>query len=112
MRHCTGNRLDFGAGYNSDMKTSFVNIVWRVQKGSTIPPGALYVFLSDGTLVITAAKNRPALGSWRIENGGKFVMVEDGRPYRVDIVEQSNNAFRIRINGPGRPVEITFAPAV
>ena len=42
----------------------FVNKVWAVRESPGVAPGTLYVFLSEGTLVITSPNSRPALGKW------------------------------------------------
>jgi len=89
---------------------SFVNKVWRVSTSSSVAPGTLYVFLSEGTLVIASANSKPALGTWKYE-GGALTMVEEGIPYAVDILNLSGREFRIRSKNPGQPVEITLVPA-
>ncbi len=89
---------------------SFVNRVWVVAESKQVEPGELRVFLSDGTLVMASPHSKPALGQWRSE-GGRLTITEEGRNYRTDILALDEDAFRIRINGPGEPVEILFAPA-
>jgi hypothetical protein len=89
---------------------SFVNRVWRVDSSSGIERGMLYVFLSDGTLVISSPHGTPALGSWKPDGAG-LTMVEEGRPYKVDVLKLSAGEFRIMINNPGSAVEIAFTPA-
>lgn len=89
---------------------SFVNKVWRVSQSSDVAAGMLYVFLSDGTLVIASAHGTPALGTWRLE-GEALTMVEEGLPYVVDVLELSAAKFRIRVNNPGESTDITFVPA-
>ncbi len=89
---------------------SFVNRVWEVESSSSVAPGTLYVFLSDGTLLITSAHGTPLLGSWRYA-GRELTMIEEGRPYKVAILQSSAGEFRIRITNPGEPVEIGFVPA-
>ena len=89
---------------------SFVNRVWSVQSSSTVTPGQLYVFLSDGTLVITSSNGKPALGSWKQE-GGTFTMVEEGIAYPVEILELTQDRFKIRVTNPGEPVEMTLVIA-
>jgi hypothetical protein len=89
----------------------FVNRVWRVASSSSnIEPGVLYVFLSDGTLVISSPHGTPALGSWKPDGTG-LTIIEEGRPYKVDVLKLSQDEFRIMINNPGSAVEIAFAPA-
>jgi hypothetical protein len=90
---------------------SFVNRVWAVAESKQVAPGELRVFLSEGTLVMAAPHARSALGSWR-RNDGRLTIVEEGLEYQVDILELTDEAFRIRIHSPGEPVEILFRPAV
>ena len=89
---------------------SFVNRVWVVVESKQVQPGELRVFLSDGTLVMASPHSTPAFGQWRSE-GGQLTITEEGRNYPTEILELGEHAFRIRINGPGEPVEILFAPA-
>src|SRR5205809_449155 len=70
---------------SSKAAAGFVNRVWRVSKSSSVAPGTLYVFLSDGTLVITSRQSKPALGSWSKKEGG-LIMVEEGLPYDVEVL--------------------------
>lgn len=88
----------------------FVDRVWRVQASSAVEPGMLYVFLSDGTLVIAAHGSTPTLGKWRYENGA-LTMIEEGQSYPTDIVALSAGQFTIRSHNPGTPVEITLERA-
>ena len=94
----------------TEASVSFVNRVWVVAESKQVERGALRVFLSDGTLVMTSRNSKPAFGQWRAE-GGRLTITEESRNYPVDILALSERAFRIRINGPGEPVEILFAPA-
>jgi hypothetical protein len=89
---------------------SFVNRVWTVAESKQVAPGELRVFLSEGTLVMASPHAKPALGSWRRQDG-RLTITEEGLEYRVDIVELTDDAFRIRIHSPGEPVEILFRPA-
>ena len=89
---------------------SFVNRVWRVGTSSSVAPGTLYVFLAEGTLVITSPNGKPALGTWKYESGA-LTMVEEGIPYKVDVLQLSKDEFKIRSHNPGKPVEITLVSA-
>jgi hypothetical protein len=40
-----------------------------------------------------------------------LTITEEGREYGVEILELNENAFRIRIRGPGEPIDIRFKPA-
>ena len=89
---------------------TFVNKVWRVAESSSVAPGLLYVFLSEGTLVFASPHGKPALGTWSSDDRG-LTIVEEGLPYRVDILALSATELRIRVHNPGEPVEIRLVPA-
>ncbi len=93
-----------------DPAAGFANRVWRVRGSSGVAPGTLYVFLSEGTLVVTSPNDKPMLGTWKYENEA-LTMVEEGIPYRVDILDLRGDEFRIRSYNPGEPVDITLVPA-
>ena len=96
-----------GTGVTS---ASFVNKVWQVSSSSSGTLGTLYVFLSEGTLLITLPNTKPLLGTWKYENG-EFLLVEEGLPYKTDILQLDVDQFSIRSHNPGEPVEITLVPA-
>jgi hypothetical protein len=89
---------------------SFVNKVWSVEASNGVAAGQLYVFLSEGTLVIASPNGTPALGRWKQE-GGNVTMVEEGIGYPVEILELTHERFRIRMKNPGEPVEMTLIDA-
>ena len=80
-------------GETADSAGSFVNTVWRVSESSSIASDMLYVFLSEGTLVITSPHTKPALGRWKYE-AGALTMVEEGIPYKVDVLKLGKKEFR------------------
>jgi hypothetical protein len=89
---------------------SFINRVWKVAPSSDIPPGALYVFLEEGTLVIASAGNKPSFGSWKFENRA-LTMVEEGISYPTDILKLTDTEFHLRSHNPGEPVVIRLVRA-
>lgn len=90
--------------------SGFVNRVWIVKESSSIPPGGLYVFLGEGTLVMASPHATPAFGKWTYENG-TLTMIEEGIPYRTEILSLTAGEFRIRSHNPGEPVDIVLVPA-
>lgn len=89
---------------------TFVNRVWRVDHSSSVAPGTLYVFLGDGTLVISSPGSKPMVGSWSRAGDG-LVMVEESLPYQVDVLGLTASSFVIRSHNPGQPVDLAFVPA-
>ncbi|MES1242246.1 MAG: hypothetical protein ABUT39_11555 [Acidobacteriota bacterium] len=88
----------------------FVNRVWTVESSTAVAPGTLYVFLSEGTLVIASPNARPMLGSWK-KSGDGLVMVEESISYPTDILKLDGSSFVIRSHNPGTPVDISLVPA-
>lgn len=93
-----------------DRPASFVNRVWQVAESPQVQVGSLRVFLADGTLVMTSPYATPAFGTWSRDDRG-LAITEEGISYPVEILEQSEDTFRIRIRGPGEPIDIRFKPA-
>ena len=87
-----------------------MNRVWEIVESPQVQPGALRVFLSDGTLVMASPNATPAFGSWRYADG-RLTIIEEGREYPTEILALTDREFRIRMHSPGEPVEIRFAPA-
>jgi heat shock protein HslJ/uncharacterized membrane protein len=94
----------------AEASSSFVNKVWQVAESGPVDVGSLRVFLSDGTLVMTDTHSTPAFGAWRYDDG-RLTIIEEDREYPTDILDLSESAFRIRMHGPGEPVEMRFEPA-
>lgn len=94
----------------AEASSSFVNKVWQVAESGQVAVGSLRVFLSDGTLVMTDPHSTSTLGAWRYD-GGRLTIIEESREYPTDIRDLSESAFRIRMHGPGEPIELLFEPA-
>ena len=109
---CSGQTVPTtrGSDGSEGFAASFVNIVWRVSTSSSVAPGTLYVFLEEGTLVFASHHGKPTFGMWKYENT-VLTMVEEGIPYKVDILKLNKDEFRIRSHNPGEPVEVTLVPA-
>ena len=88
----------------------FVNIVWKVSESSSVAPGTLYIFLSEGTLLVASPHGKPALGTWK-DLGGVLTMGEEGIPYQVDVLGLTQDQFNIRSHNPAKPAEITLIAA-
>lgn len=87
----------------------FLNRVWRVRESSAVAPGTLYVFLSDGTLLVAAEKQKPSFWRWTYVDGA-LTMIEESVAYPTDILTLSDQEFTIRSHNPGEAVLITLVP--
>lgn len=89
---------------------TFVNRVWQVSESSAVDPGQLYVFLSEGTLVVASPTGTPSLGRWSRAGDG-LTMIEEGISHPTDIVALTATEFHLRSHNPGQPVDIRLVPA-
>ena len=89
----------------------FVDKVWVVDSSTSVAPGSLYVFLSDNVFVVSARDGAPVVGTWA-EGADGLVISEKGRSARVDVLELTPERFRIRVDTPRTPTEVTLVPAV
>jgi hypothetical protein len=87
-----------------------VNRVWRVARSTGVARGDLVVFLSEGTLVFASPNGRSTLGKWTWK-GGSLTMIEEGIPYKTEILKLNTRELRIRSHNPGEPVETRFVLA-
>ena len=92
------------------VKARFADRVWRVESSSSVAPGTLYTFLSDGTLVVASPQSTPAYGRWTYDNGA-LVMIEEGISYPTDVLAVDDTTFAIRSHNPGEPVDIKLVAA-
>ena len=87
-----------------------VDRVWVAEASGVVPAGALYVFLSDHVLVVSATGKTPSLGSWAEDVAG-LVITEKGTTTKIDVLELTAERLRIRVHGKNAG-EITFTAAV
>ena len=87
----------------------FLDRVWRVRESSAVAPGTLYVFLSDGTLLVAAENQKPSFWRWTYVDGA-LTMIEESVAYPTDILTLSDKEFTIRSHNPGEAVLITLVP--
>jgi hypothetical protein len=99
-----------GEDESTATSASFINRVWVVAESEQVAPGDLRVFLAEGTFVMASSHGAPALGTWSYRDG-RLMLGEEGLHYDVDILELTEDVFRIRIHSHGEPVEIRLEPA-
>lgn len=88
---------------------SLVNRVWVVKEFSDVAEGTLYIFLSEGTLIIASENNKPGVGSWQKTTTGLKV-VEDGIAYQVD-TNMIGDQLTLIYHNPAGETKINLMPA-
>jgi len=101
--------LLIAAGCTQESPPTFIDVVWKTQS-STDTPGSLYVFLSEGTLVITRQGDIPMTGKWT-RNATDITMIEEGLSYRTEVLKVTRDTLHIRSHNPGAPVDIHLVRA-
>jgi hypothetical protein len=88
-----------------------VNTVWRVTSANRAP-GTLFVFLSNGTLMMTSCVEVYRLATWRAETPDRLTIVEDiAVQYTADIQAISRNNLSLRLNLRSEQVDLTLEAA-
>lgn len=88
-----------------------VNTAWRVTSANRAP-GTLFVFLSNGTLVMTSCVEVYRLATWRAETADRLTIVEDTTvQYTADIQALSQDSVSLRLNLRSEQVDLTLEAA-
>ena len=89
-----------------------MNTVWRITNPAGRPLGSFYLFLPNGTLVMTSCVETYRLATWRAESTNQLTIVEDTAvEYTADIQALSENSLSLRLNLRSEQVEMAFEPA-
>jgi hypothetical protein len=89
-----------------------VSTVWRITNPASRPLGSFYIFLPNGTLVMTSCVETYRLATWQAEMTDRLTIVEDPTVrYTADILMLSQNSLSLRLNLRSEQVDLTFEPA-
>jgi hypothetical protein len=88
---------------------TFTDRVWlRADAGSA--PGAMQIFLSDGTLISDSCFETYRLSSWRLD-GDQLAWSEDGVDIRASVASVDSDALTLRLMLRGGEEEQRFTAA-
>ena len=88
----------------------FVGKAW-VGQSAEGPPGALRIFLPDGTLLMDSCFETYRLAEWRRVPGGRMVIVEEGVEIPAEILSASGAELKLRLTLRDGTKEETYRPA-
>jgi hypothetical protein len=92
--------------------TGLVNTVWRVTSPPDRAPGSFYLFLSNGTLVMTSCVETYRLATWQAEDGGRIAISEDQTVrYDAEFTAMSDRQARLQLNLKSERVALTLEQA-
>jgi hypothetical protein len=77
----------------------YTNRVWRIVSPTGRAPGSFYIFLTDGTLVMTSCVETYRLATWRDMAPGRITIVEDPvTTYDAEILRADNARLDLRLH--------------
>lgn len=90
----------------------WANTVWQVSAPTNRAPGSIYVFLADGTLLMTSCVETYRLASWRPIDA-RTITIEEDRATRYDgeIASGAEGGLHMRLKLVSETVELTLARA-
>jgi hypothetical protein len=89
-----------------------VNTVWKVTAPAGRARGSFYIFLSDGTLVMTSCVETYRLATWRSDAAGRIAIAEDEAvKYEAEILEIQDRQARLRLDLRNERIELTLHAA-
>ena len=89
-----------------------VSTVWRSTNPTGRPLGSFYLFLPNGTLVMTSCVETYRLATWRAESANRLTIVEDTEvEYTADIQALSEDSLSLRLHLRSEQLDLTFEPA-
>ena len=92
--------------------STFTNRVWRITSPADRPLGSLYLFLSDGTLVMTSCVETYRLATWRRDRPDRLTIVEDPvTSYSADIRRADEQRLELRLHPKSEDVDLGLEPA-
>jgi hypothetical protein len=88
---------------------TFTNRVWRITSPPDRALGSFYIFLSDGTLVMTSCVETYRLATWRLDTPGRLTIVEDTiTSYPADIRRADAQRLELRLHLKSEVVDLAF----
>jgi hypothetical protein len=98
----TGSTLPVAAataGAPSPLVAQLAGHIWRVTGSASPIPGAIYIFVPNGTLLETSCKETYRIATWSADaqSPETFQVVEDGSPaFTGKILESTANTLRLQ----------------
>lgn len=90
---------------------SLTEKVWVESEEAAGRPGAMVLFLSEGTMLQTSCWEGYRLSSWYMESDTALSWNEDGQIISAEIVELNEAELILEMDLVGETVTRTFAPA-
>jgi hypothetical protein len=91
---------------------SFTNRVWRITSPAGRALGSFYLFLTDGTLVMTSCVETYRLATWRLDAPDRVTIVEDPiTSYGAEVRRADEQRLELRLHLKSETVDLGLEPA-
>jgi len=96
----------------STTESRLANKVWLITAPAGRAPGSLYIFLADGTLMMTSCVETYRLAAWRSQGDDRLLVTEDPTTsYVVRVVDLGERELRLRLELVGENVDLELRAA-
>jgi hypothetical protein len=86
--------------------------VWLVTAPAGRAPGSLYIFLTDGTLMMASCAETYRLATWQLQGDDRLLVTEDPTTsYIVRVVDLGGRDLRLRLELVGENVDLELRAA-
>jgi len=95
-----------------DRQALLLKHIWELTSPEGRPPRSIYVFLPDGSLLMTSCVETYRIASWTPSEGGQIEIREDGQTrYLATITELTDSTLRLKLNLISEEIELGFRKA-
>lgn len=96
----------------SDTRRQLLSHIWELTSPAGRPPRSIYVFLPDGSLLITSCVETYRIASWKLDAGKQIEISEDAQTrYMAAITELTDSTLKLKLNLISEEIELGFRKA-
>jgi hypothetical protein len=105
-------RTESAAPSPSTTESRLTDKVWLVTAPAGRAPGSLYIFLADGTLMMTSCVETYRLATWHLQGDDRLLVTEDPTTgYIARVMDVSERDLRLRLELVGENVYLELRAA-
>ncbi|MGP9800811.1 hypothetical protein [Rheinheimera sp. NSM] len=97
------------AGLPCCSNSALANRVW-LQTSKEAEPGALRIFLANGTMLLASDVASPAIEQWLCTQG-RLYLIEQGIRYSADILQLTETVLTLQLEHPAGSTVLSFVAA-
>lgn len=95
-----------------DMRRQLLSHIWELTSPEGRPPRSIYVFLPDGSLLMTSCVETYRIASWALDQAGQIEIREDAQTrYLATIAELTDSTLKLKLNLISEEIELGFRKA-